>query len=124
MYIIILYMYIICKINLFLITKMYLVDIFILIIIIQAWTWAVKAANELHDKCSNTIRLSVINHVIKASCAANKFKIAKKLIEQVYTFKKEFGQIPCVDVLLNTVYYSWKTDLPKLFYSNYYVIFI
>lgn len=81
------------------------------LIIFQAWSWAVKAVNELHDKSADILKLLVISHAIKVCSNLNKLSTAKKLIDQLHTYDKEIDQNIHVDMLLNEACYSLKADL-------------
>lgn len=83
--------------------------------------WAVKAVNELHDKSADFLKLLVISHVIKVCSVLNKLSMAKKLIDQVYTYDKDIDQNIHVDMLMNEACYSLKADLAKDSIPSYYV---
>lgn len=51
----------------------------------------------------------------------NKLSTAKKLIDQLHTYKKEIDQNVHVDILLNEACYSLKADLAKDTINSYYV---
>lgn len=79
--------------------------------IFQAWSWVVKAINELHENSTDILKLRVISHAIKVCSEFNKLKTAKKLIDQLRLYNREIDQNIHVDLLLNETYYSLKTNL-------------
>lgn len=91
------------------------------LIIFQAWSWALKAVNELHDNSADILKLLVISHAIKVCSVLNKLSTAKKLIDQLHTYDKEIDQNIHVDMLLNEACYSLKADLAADSICSYHV---
>lgn len=81
--------------------------------IIQAWSWVVKAFHQLRDKSSKFLRLLVVNHAITVCTALNRLNTAKKLINQLRTYKKEIYLNIRIGILVNDAFYLIKAELEE-----------
>lgn len=93
-------------------------------IIIQAWLWTVKAIDELDCGCSDVLRLLVMSHCVKICSVTNRLSMAKKIIQELYTYNKEIDPNVWIDVMMNVAYYSLNANLAKHNILNYLVIFL
>lgn len=99
----------------------YFIWFILYLITFQAWSWTVKAVNELHDKSGDALKLLVIGHAIRVCSVLNKLSTARKLIDQLLMYDKHIEQNIYVDMLLSEACYSLKADLALDSIRSYYV---
>lgn len=91
----------------------------------QAWSWAYKAVNELHDKSSDCLKQLVLSHCVKVCSVTNKLSMAKNLMQDVlYICNKKVDANIWIDIVMNISHYSLHANLSKYNIQNYFVIFL
>ncbi|XP_050063846.1 uncharacterized protein LOC114126471 [Aphis gossypii] len=78
----------------------------------EAWSWAVKATDELGDNSSTVLKMSVISHAIKISSILKKFDTAKRLKNQLDTYDKQISQLIHINMLSNEAIFLSKEKKP------------
>lgn len=85
--------------------------------------WAEKAVNELRNRSSDNLKISVISHAVKVSSVSDKIDIAKQLVSQLRLYDKKIEQDIYVNMLLNEAFYTINADLPINCFRNFFVRF-
>lgn len=65
-----------------------------------------------------------MSHCVKICSVTNRLNMAKKIIQELYTYNKEIDRNIWIDVIMNIAYYSLHTNLAKFYIPNYFVIFL
>jgi len=63
-----------------------------------------------------------MSHCVKICSVTNRLSMAKKIIEELYTYNKEIDPNVWIDVTMNIAYYSLNANLAKYNLPNYFVI--